>query len=88
MTVLITGIDFIRKHLDSILEEENAHMPIGFELVFPSMVGEAKTMGLDLPYDSPLMKVVCDEMEKKLQRSGLATLFIVHAYFICLQYKL
>jgi len=55
-----------------VLEEEKAHMPSGFELVFPLMVGEAKKMGLDLPYDSPLMEVVCDQMQKKLQSSGLA----------------
>jgi hypothetical protein len=44
-----TGLEFIRLNLGKIEEGDPAHMPIGFEIVFPTMLEEAKALGLDLP---------------------------------------
>ncbi|KAL4198430.1 hypothetical protein AMTRI_Chr03g45860 [Amborella trichopoda] len=51
------------------LEGEKAeHMPIGFEVAFPSLVSTAAAMGLDLPYHSAFLKKVHEMRQFKLQR--------------------
>ncbi|XP_022898168.1 ent-copalyl diphosphate synthase, chloroplastic-like isoform X2 [Olea europaea var. sylvestris] len=62
------GIKFIRENMDK-LEDENAeHMPIGFELAFPSLIGIAKKLEIDIPYDSPVLKEIYAKRSLKLKR--------------------
>lgn len=48
--------------------EEQAHMMIGFEIVFPALISEAQKLGLDLPYDSPIIETISSERQKKLKQ--------------------
>jgi len=43
-------------------------MPIGFEIVFPAMLDDAKALGLDLPYDAPILQQISAEREKKMNK--------------------
>ena len=43
-------------------------MPSAFEIVFPVMLKEAKTLGLDLPYEFPFIKKIIEKREAKLQK--------------------
>lgn len=51
------------------LEEENAeHMPIGFEIAFPSLLEFAKNLNLQIPTDSPVLQEINDRRDLKLTR--------------------
>ncbi|CAA2994044.1 ent-copalyl diphosphate synthase, chloroplastic-like [Olea europaea subsp. europaea] len=51
------------------LEDENAeHMPIGFELAFPSLTEIARRLEIDIPYESPVLKEIYARRNLKLTR--------------------
>jgi hypothetical protein len=43
-------------------------MPIGFEIVFPAMLEEAKALGLDLPYENPILQSIYAARVEKLKK--------------------
>ncbi|KAL2535654.1 Ent-copalyl diphosphate synthase [Forsythia ovata] len=62
------GIKYIRENMYK-LEDENAeHMPIGFELAFPSIIEIARKLEIDIPYDSPVLKEIYARRNLKLTR--------------------
>ncbi|KAL2535657.1 Ent-copalyl diphosphate synthase [Forsythia ovata] len=65
------GIKYIRENMYK-LEDENAeHMPIGFELAFPSIIEIARKLEIDIPYDSPVLKEIYARRNLKLTRQAL-----------------
>ncbi|KAJ0970094.1 hypothetical protein J5N97_022971 [Dioscorea zingiberensis] len=62
------GMKFVRENISRIAEEDAEHMPIGFEVIFPSMVEIAKALGLDVPYDDPALQSVHAMRNLKLKR--------------------
>lgn len=62
------GVKFLQENLQKMEEDDAAHMPIGFEIVFPAMLEDAKALGLDLPYDAPILQQIAAEREKKMQK--------------------
>ncbi|KAK1307027.1 hypothetical protein QJS10_CPA10g00229 [Acorus calamus] len=62
------GISFLRKNIDRLEEEDIEHMPIGFEVAFPSLVEIALTMDLGLPFDSPAVKDIYAQRTMKLNK--------------------
>lgn len=51
------------------LEDENAeHMPIGFEVVFPSILEMAQKLEMEVPKDSPVLKAIYAKRNLKLSR--------------------
>lgn len=43
------------------------HTPVGFEIVFPTLLEDAKIMKLDLPYDAEFLQKICDERALKMK---------------------
>ncbi|CAM6105850.1 unnamed protein product [Calypogeia fissa] len=68
------GVEYIARYADKLEDEEILRMPIGFELSFPALLADAKTLGLNLPYDTPFFGVLEHLREKKLQRVPLKLL--------------
>ncbi|KAL7172392.1 hypothetical protein ACSBR2_031980 [Camellia fascicularis] len=62
------GISFIKKNICK-LEDENAeHMPIGFEVAFPSLIEIAQKLDIEVPYDSPVLQEIYAKRNLKLTR--------------------
>jgi hypothetical protein len=55
-------------NLGKIEEDDPAHMPIGFEIVFPAMLEEAKALGLDLPYESLTLQSIHEARAEKMKK--------------------
>lgn len=68
MVPYLSGCDFVSKNIYRIANEQEQHMPIGFEVAFPGVMDLAAKLGLDLPYDSPATKSILVERERKLKR--------------------
>ena len=62
------GVDFINNFLLRIQLEADDHMPIGFEVVFPTLLEDAKELGLDLSCDPSILTKITKERTKKLER--------------------
>ncbi|CDP03636.1 unnamed protein product [Coffea canephora] len=62
------GLLFIRDNIHK-LEDENAeHMPIGFEVAFPSLIEIAKKLSIEIPADSAILQEIYDRRNIKLTR--------------------
>ncbi|KAL8171648.1 hypothetical protein V2J09_023452 [Rumex salicifolius] len=62
------GMEFIRVNLSKIRGEEDEHMPIGFEVVFPSLIEIARGLGIQLHDDSGVLQHIYAQRNIKLQR--------------------
>jgi hypothetical protein len=58
----------MNKNLPLIQFEADNYMCIGFEVVFPALLEDAKALGLDLSYDSSAVVKVMKKRAKKLER--------------------
>ncbi|XP_015077857.1 ent-copalyl diphosphate synthase, chloroplastic [Solanum pennellii] len=65
---ILLGMSFMRENLSRIGDENAEHMPIGFEVAFPSLIEIAKKLGLDFPYDSPVLQDIYASRQLKLTR--------------------
>nr|QWV53997.1 copalyl diphosphate synthase-like 1 [Chamaecyparis formosensis] len=79
------GVEFIKKHAERMEGEADNHRPSGFEIVFISMLNEAKTLGLDLPYELPFFKQINEMRETKLKKIPLN---VVHTIPTTILYSL
>nr|AOG18228.1 copalyl pyrophosphate synthase-like protein [Taiwania cryptomerioides] len=79
------GIVFIKKHAERMKGEAENHRLSGFEIVFISMLNEAKTLRLDLPYELPFFKLINEIRETKLKTIPLN---VVHAIPTTILYSL
>ncbi|PON84203.1 Ent-copalyl diphosphate synthase [Trema orientale] len=62
------GMIFFKANI-SMLEKENPeHMPIGFEVAFPSLLEIARKINLEVPEDSPVLQEIYARREIKLTR--------------------
>ncbi|KAF3436290.1 hypothetical protein FNV43_RR23382 [Rhamnella rubrinervis] len=62
------GMNFFKENI-SRLENENAeHMPIGFEVAFPSLLEIARKINLQVPHDSPVLQDIYARRDIKLTR--------------------
>nr|UPQ49787.1 isoabienol synthase [Pulvigera lyellii] len=71
------GEKFLQSNIQKMEDDDNEYMPIGFEIVFPAMLDEAKALGLDLPYDARILQQIAAEREKKMKKIPME---IVHKY--------
>ncbi|KAH9317871.1 hypothetical protein KI387_019640, partial [Taxus chinensis] len=79
------GIEFIKTHAERLEGEADNHRPSGFEIVFISMLNEAKSLGLDLPYELPFFKLINEMRETKLKKIPLN---VIHAIPTTILYSL
>ncbi|OMO77690.1 hypothetical protein CCACVL1_14882 [Corchorus capsularis] len=62
------GVCFFNENISK-LEKENAeHMPIGFEVAFPSLLQVARSLNIEVPYDSPVFQDIYERRNLKLTR--------------------
>lgn len=59
---------FFRENIGKLEEEDDEHMPIGFEVAFPSLLEIARGINIDVPYDTPVLKDIYAKKELKLTR--------------------
>ncbi|KAG6505051.1 hypothetical protein ZIOFF_037399 [Zingiber officinale] len=72
------GLDYLRNHVDEIETASESLITSGFEVAFPSMLNEAKTLGIDLPYDRPSIQKIVQFREKKMSRIPVQVMHSVH----------
>ncbi|WCJ21541.1 Ent-copalyl diphosphate synthase chloroplastic [Euphorbia peplus] len=62
------GMKYFRDNLCKLEDENIEHMPIGFEVIFPSLLELAKTLEIQVPKDSPVLKDIYDRRDLKLKK--------------------
>ncbi|KAI3472795.1 hypothetical protein Pfo_031124 [Paulownia fortunei] len=62
------GISFIRENIYKLEDENEEHMPIGFEVALPSLIEIAKKLGIDIPDVSPGLQDIYARRDFKLTR--------------------
>ncbi|CAA3008867.1 Copal-8-ol diphosphate hydratase [Olea europaea subsp. europaea] len=63
------GITFIKENIQKLQDENEDHMPCGFEVVFPALLQKAQNLGIDnIPYDVPILKEIYAARDRKLKR--------------------
>nr|AAB87091.1 copalyl pyrophosphate synthase [Stevia rebaudiana]AGM34858.1 ent-copalyl diphosphate synthase [synthetic construct] len=68
------GLNFLRENICK-LEDENAeHMPIGFEVTFPSLIDIAKKLNIEVPEDTPALKEIYARRDIKLTKIPMEVL--------------
>ena len=67
---VVLGLSFLHENMWRLAEEEQESMPIGFEIVFPSLIQIARNLGIDFPYDHPALHSIYSNREIKLKRYG------------------
>ncbi|KAJ8748366.1 hypothetical protein K2173_003003 [Erythroxylum novogranatense] len=61
------GLAFFKNNLHELEDEDPAHMPIGFEVTFPSLLEIARKLDIDIS-DAPILKEICNRKNIKLSR--------------------
>ncbi|KAL5860226.1 hypothetical protein ACOSQ4_001522 [Xanthoceras sorbifolium] len=61
------GLSFIKENISKLENENDEHMPIGFEVAFPSLIEIAKSLGIQVP-DSPVLQEIYKKRDLKLTR--------------------
>ncbi|KAE8660652.1 Ent-copalyl diphosphate synthase [Hibiscus syriacus] len=62
------GVSFFKENISKLKDENAEHMPIGFEVVFPSLLEIARTLNIEVPYDSPMFQDIYEQRELKLTK--------------------
>ncbi|KAG6645195.1 hypothetical protein CIPAW_08G105600 [Carya illinoinensis] len=62
------GISFLNENMSKLESDNDEHMPIGFEVAFPSLVEIARSLNIELPYDSPVFQDIYAKRNVKLER--------------------
>ncbi|CAJ2633133.1 unnamed protein product [Trifolium pratense] len=62
------GMKFFVENLYKVKDENLEHMPIGFEVVFPSLLNIAKSLNIQVPDDSPIIKDIFAMRDQKLKK--------------------
>lgn len=60
------GENYIRENLKNL--DTDSHATVGFELIFPELLSTAQKLGLDLPYDSPIIETIETVRQLKLSK--------------------
>ncbi|CAI8614208.1 unnamed protein product [Vicia faba] len=62
------GMKFFMENLSKIQDENAEHMPIGFEIAFPSLLNIAKSLNIEVPENSPILKEIFSMRDQKLKK--------------------
>lgn len=63
-----TGLAFFNANICKLEKENPEHMPIGFEVAFPSLLEIARKLNLEVPEDSPVLQEIYERRHIKLTR--------------------
>ena len=59
---------FFKENLGKLQNENAEHMPIGFEVAFPSLLDIARSLNIEVPNDSPILNDIYAKRNVKLTR--------------------
>ncbi|XP_061341359.1 ent-copalyl diphosphate synthase 1-like [Gastrolobium bilobum] len=62
------GMTFFMENLYKLQDENYEHMPIGFEVAFPSLLDIARSLNIEVPDDSPILKNIFAMRDIKLTK--------------------
>ncbi|RDX74658.1 hypothetical protein CR513_45569, partial [Mucuna pruriens] len=62
------GMTFFKENLNKLRDENAEHMPIGFEVAFPSLLDLARSLNIEVPHDSPILKDILAMRDLKLKK--------------------
>nr|XP_017190983.2 ent-copalyl diphosphate synthase, chloroplastic-like isoform X3 [Malus domestica] len=62
------GMAYFKKNISNLGNENAKHMPIGFEIVFPSIIEVARSLNLEVPDDSPVLNEIYAMRNLKLKK--------------------
>ncbi|KAL3644875.1 Gly-Xaa carboxypeptidase [Castilleja foliolosa] len=62
------GIMFIKENIHKLEDENEEHMPIGYEVALPSLIEIAKKLEIDIPENTPGLQEIYARRELKLTR--------------------
>ncbi|KAK6937536.1 Terpene synthase, metal-binding domain [Dillenia turbinata] len=62
------GMKYVRENLYRLGDENAEHMPIGFEVAFPSLIELAKTLDIEIPEDDPILQEIYASRNLKLTK--------------------
>ncbi|KEH23767.1 copalyldiphosphate synthase [Medicago truncatula] len=62
------GMKFFVENLHKLQDENAEHMPIGFEVAFPSLLNIARSLNIEVPDDSPILEEIFEMRDEKLKR--------------------
>ncbi|KAH7517222.1 hypothetical protein FEM48_Zijuj09G0039900 [Ziziphus jujuba var. spinosa] len=62
------GMEFLKENISRLRNENTEHMPIGFEVAFPSLLEIARKIDLQIPDDSPILQEIYAKRDLKLTR--------------------
>ncbi|XP_034673366.1 (-)-kolavenyl diphosphate synthase TPS14, chloroplastic-like [Vitis riparia] len=71
------GVSFIKENISKLEKEKAEHMPIGFEVAFPSLLEIARNLGIEVPNDSPFLKEIYAQRNLKLTKIPYDIMHIV-----------
>jgi hypothetical protein len=67
---MYVGIEFIKKNLQAIKDERDQDSLVtDFEIIFPSLLKEAQSLNLGLPYDLPYIRLLQTKRQERLAKS-------------------
>lgn len=66
--IYYTAMAFFKENLHKLQDENEEHMPIGFEVAFPSLLNIARSLNIEVPYDSPILKDIFAMRDQKLKK--------------------
>ncbi|XP_038887276.1 (-)-kolavenyl diphosphate synthase TPS28, chloroplastic isoform X2 [Benincasa hispida] len=64
----LKGMDFLNQNISKLQHENAEHMPIGFEIAFPSLLQFAQKLNLQIPTHSPILQEINHRRNIKLTR--------------------
>ncbi|KAL2972280.1 hypothetical protein AAZX31_15G245800 [Glycine max] len=67
LSAALLQLQFIESNITSIYDE-NQHPPIGFDILFPSLIEYAQNFGINLPIGATSLEVMIQKREIELQR--------------------
>ncbi|KAK7242998.1 hypothetical protein RIF29_37780 [Crotalaria pallida] len=62
------GMTFFKENLSMLQYENDEHMPVGFEVAFPSLLDIARSLNIEVPDDSPILNRILAKRSIKLAR--------------------
>lgn len=68
---------FFRENLGKLENENEEHMPIGFEVAFPSLLDIARGLNIEVPDDSPILNDIFAKRNEKLTRLVVVMIMLV-----------
>ena len=64
----IIGLKFLKENISKLEDENEVHMPIGFEVALPSLIDIARKLDIEVPEDTPALKEIYARRNLKLTK--------------------